>query len=158
MTEREQIEDFHQRYLSLKENTPMVKRDGEECKAYHKWYDRAYVFFKSYEVLQSDPDYQIFVNAEKDGNCFVLEHIYDSISPSYKALMIKTSKMEGCVNVISKGMSCKIFISHASADKPIIDSFVDNVLVLGLGLKKKKLHILPMKFTVLHLVMTSVSI
>ena len=92
MTERELIEDLHQKYLSLRENTPWTQRDGEECSAYHEWYDNAYVYFKSFDNLQNDPDFQIFVNAEKDGNCFVLEHIYDTISPSYKVLMIKTEK------------------------------------------------------------------
>jgi len=90
MNEREQIEELHQRYLSLKENTLWQQRDGEECKAYHNWYDSAYVYFKSFGYLQDDPDFQTFVNAEKEGNCFVLAHIYDSISPSYKVLMVKT--------------------------------------------------------------------
>jgi len=90
MNKREQIEGLHQRYLSLKENTPWQQRDGEECKAYHNWYDSAYVYFKSFGYLQDDPDFQTFVNAEKEGNCFVLAHIYDSISPSYKVLMVKT--------------------------------------------------------------------
>lgn len=31
MTEREEIEELHQKYISLRENTPMMKRDGEEC-------------------------------------------------------------------------------------------------------------------------------
>lgn len=69
MNEREQIEDLHQRYLSLRENTPWRQRDGEECRAYHEWYDMAYVYFKSFDYLQSNPDFKIFVNAEKEGNC-----------------------------------------------------------------------------------------
>lgn len=93
MNEREQIEELHHKYLSLRENTPTMKRNGEECRAYHEWYDNAYVYFKSFEYLQSDPDFQIFVNADKEGNCFVLAHIYDSISPSYKVLMVKTGKV-----------------------------------------------------------------
>ena len=93
MNEREQIEKLHQRYLYLKENTPWRQRNGEECRAYHEWYDMAYVYFKSFEFLQSDSDFQIFVNAEKEGNCFVLAHIYDSISPSYKVLLVKTEKV-----------------------------------------------------------------
>ena len=76
MTECGQIETFHQEYLSLKENTPMMKRAGEKCKAYYKLYDNAYVYFKSFPLLQNDADFQVFVNAEKEGNCFVLEHIY----------------------------------------------------------------------------------
>lgn len=98
MIEREQIENLHKRYLSLRENTPMRHRNGEECKAYHEWYDNAYVFFKSFDYLQNDPDFQNFVNAEKEGNCFVLAHIYDSISPSYKVLMVKTGKVHEADN------------------------------------------------------------
>lgn len=101
MTEREQIENLHQRYLSLRENTPMRHRNGEECKAYHEWYDSAYVYFKSFDYLQNDPDFQTYVNAEKEGNCFVLAHIYDSIGPSYKVLMIKTGKMQGADTISS---------------------------------------------------------
>ena len=79
MTDRERIENLHQKYLSLRENTPPMNRDGEECKAYHEWYDSAYVYFKSFDYLQNDSDFRIFVNAKKNVNCFVLEHIYDSI-------------------------------------------------------------------------------
>lgn len=98
MSEREQLEELHQRYISLRLNTPWRQRDGEECRAYHDWYDNAYVYFKSFDYLQSDPDFQIFVNAEKEGNCFVLSHIYDSLSPSYKVLMVKTGKVHEAYN------------------------------------------------------------
>jgi len=64
MSEKERIELLHKKYLSLRKNTPWEKRDGEECKAYHEWYDSAYVYFKSLEHLQNDPDFKIFVNAE----------------------------------------------------------------------------------------------
>lgn len=94
MNEREQIEILYQEYLSLRANTPWKQRDGEECRAYHKWYDSAYVYFKSFDFLRDDPDFQAFVNAEKEGNCFVLEHIHDTISPSYKVLMIRTGKVD----------------------------------------------------------------
>lgn len=83
----EEIERFHKSYLDLRENTPDMKRDGEECKAYHAWYDTAYVFFSSIADLNGTDDFKTFANAQKDGNCFVLEHIYDSISVSYKVLM-----------------------------------------------------------------------
>lgn len=33
----------------------------------------------------------------------------------------------------------KVFISHSSADKPVVDSFVDNILVMGLGLSKNEI-------------------
>lgn len=61
-----------------------MKRDGEECKAYHAWYDAAHVFFSSIAGLNGTDDFKTFASAQKDGNCFVLEHVYDSISASYK--------------------------------------------------------------------------
>lgn len=131
MTERERIEDLHQKYLSLRENTPMMKRDGEECKAYHKWYDSAYVYFKSYSQLQSDSDFQIFVNADKEGNCFVLEHIYDTISPSYKVLMIKTDNMPKMNNDYSLEKTPMAFISHSSKDKQFAEALVEMLEDIG---------------------------
>lgn len=88
-----EIEHLHQHYYDLRENTPFMKRYGEECKAYHKWYDAAYVFFNSIEGLKGTDDFKLFANAQKDGNCFVLEHIYDSISASYKVLMNQAKEM-----------------------------------------------------------------
>lgn len=89
-----QVERLHQAYLDIKENTPDMKRDGAECKAYHAWYDAAYVLFSSIEGLKGSDDFKSFTNAQKDGNCFVLEHIYDSISASYKVLMIQAKELE----------------------------------------------------------------
>jgi len=133
MSEREQIEAFHQEYLSLRENTPMMQRDGEECKAYHKWYDSAYVYFKSFPSLQKDSDFQIFVNAEKEGNCFVLAHIYDSISPSYKVLMLKTEKMNNTGGTELDAKSPLLFISHSSKDIAFVEALVDLLEFLGLN-------------------------
>ena len=89
-----EIERLHKVYLDLRENTPWQKRDGEECKAYHAWYDAAYVFFSSIDGLKGTDDFNTFANAEKDGNCFVLEHVYHSISASYKVLMKQAKEME----------------------------------------------------------------
>lgn len=90
----EEIENLNQRYLDLRENTPYIKRNGEECKAYHEWYDAAYVFFSSIERLHGLKDFETFVSVEKDGNCFVLERIYNSISASYKVLIKQSKEME----------------------------------------------------------------
>lgn len=89
----DEIKRLHQAYLDIKENMSYMKRDGTECKAYHAWYDAAYVFFNSIPALHDSKDFSIFTDAEKDGNCFVLEHIYNSISPSYKVLMKKVEEM-----------------------------------------------------------------
>ena len=131
MNEREQIEELHQRYLSLRENTPWRQRDGEECRAYHEWYDMAYVYFKSFEYLQSNPDFQIFVNAEKEGNCFVLAHIYDTISPSYKVLMKLTGNLKETNTDTLTMNPYKIFISHSSKDKEFVDALVELLENLG---------------------------
>ena len=90
----EEIEQLHKAYLDLRENTPEFQRDGEECKAYHAWYDAAYVFFNSLEILRESEDYNVFKDAQKDGNCFVLEHIYNNISASYKVLMKQAAEIE----------------------------------------------------------------
>lgn len=90
----EEIEHLHQYYLSLRENTPEMKRDGEECKAYHAWYDAAYVFFSSLDDLKETDDFKTFIRAKKGGNCFMLEHIYDSISAPYKVLMQRVTALE----------------------------------------------------------------
>ena len=89
-----EIEHLHQQYVDLRENTPEGKRNGDECKAYHKWYDAAYVFFSSIRELKGLDDFNTFVSAEKDGNCFVLEHIYDSISAPYKVLINQAQELE----------------------------------------------------------------
>jgi len=70
-----EIERLHKCYLDLRENAPW-QRDGEECKAYHAWYDAVYVFFSSIDDLKGSYDFKTFTNVEKDGNCFVLEHVY----------------------------------------------------------------------------------
>jgi len=89
-----EIERLHNCYLDLRENTPWQKRNGEECKAYHAWYDAAYVFFSSIDCQKGTDDFKTFTNAQKDGNCFVLEHIYDNIiSASYKVLMKQAKEM-----------------------------------------------------------------
>lgn len=137
MTEREQIEDLHLKYLSLRENTPEMHRDGAECKAYHEWYDAAYVYFKSFDNLQNDSDFQIFVNAEKEGNCFVLAHVYDSISPSYKVLMIKTAKLKDSNSEPLFTKPYKLFISHSSKDIEFVEALV--TLLESIGFNNKTL-------------------
>lgn len=90
----EEIEHLHQSYLNLRDNTPYTKRNGNECQAYHAWYDAAYVFFSSIDEFKVLDDFKTFVGAEKDGNCFDLEHVYHRISASYKVLMNKVKEIE----------------------------------------------------------------
>lgn len=138
MTEREQIEELHRKYLSLRDNTPMMHRDGEECKAYHMWYDSAYVYFKSFASLKNDPDFQIFVSAKKEGNCFVLADIYDSISPSYKVLMQNISTIQNTdTNVKPETKTPMVFISHSSKDMAFVEALV--TLLESIGFDNKTL-------------------
>lgn len=90
----DKIEHLHRAYLDIRENTPDIKRDGAECKAYHAWYDEAYVFFSAVDELQGLKDFKTFTEAMKDGNCFVLAHVYDSISASYKVLMKRAAEFD----------------------------------------------------------------
>lgn len=90
----EEIERLHQTYIDLRENTPEFKRNGEERKAYLDWYDAAYVFFSSVEALHNSEDYKKFRKAQKVGNCFVLESVYNTISASYKVLMKQAAEIE----------------------------------------------------------------
>ena len=131
MTEHEHIEELHQKYLSLRRNTPEMQRDGEECRAYHDWYDNAYVYFKSFDFLQDNPDFQVFVNADKDGNCFVLAHVYDSISPSYKVLMKITGNLKEANSNTLITKPYKVFISHSSKDKEFVDALVEMLESIG---------------------------
>jgi hypothetical protein len=137
MSEKERIELLHKKYLSLRENTPWEKRDGEECKAYHEWYDSAYVYFKSLEHLQNDSDFKIFVNAEKEGNCFVLEHIYDSICPSYKVVMQKIENAQKTDAFESIAKTPMVFISHSSKDIEFVEALV--TLLESIGFNNKTL-------------------
>ena len=131
MTERERIEELHQKYLSLRENTPEMKRNGAECKAYHEWYDNAYVYFKSFDYLQDNADFKVFVNAEKDGNCFVLAHVYDTISPSYKVLMKFTGNLKETNTDTLTMKPYKVFISHSSKDKEFVEALVEMLESIG---------------------------
>lgn len=60
-----EVESLHQHYLDLRENTLQMKRNGKECKAYHKWYDAAYVFFSSIRTLKESDEFNTFVSAKK---------------------------------------------------------------------------------------------
>ena len=112
----------------------MMHRDGEECRAYHEWYDMAYVYFKSFGFLQNDPDFQTFINAKKKGNCFVLADVYDSISPSYKVLMKNTENMQKTgTDVTPVVKTPMVFISHSSKDIAFVEALVDLLEFLGLN-------------------------
>ena len=112
-----QIEQLRQEYLELKANTPYMKRDGVECKAFHAWYEAAYVFFSSIREFQDLKDFKTFADAEKVGNCFALEHIYDSICPSYKVLINRILESNDNSSPVSKGTLSVVGNNIASVSK-----------------------------------------
>lgn len=88
--------------------------------------------------MKNDSDYQIFVSAEKQGNCFFLAHIYDSISPSYKVLMQNTENMQNAnTRVIPVVKTPMVFISHSSKDIEFVEALV--ALFESLGFDDKTL-------------------
>ena len=96
------------------------------------------MYFKSFASLKNDSDYQIFVSAEKEGNCFVLAHIYDSISPSYKVLMQNTENMQNANTSVTPVVKTPmVFISHSSKDIEFVEALV--TLFESLGFDDKTL-------------------
>lgn len=85
--EIQHIKSLEKEYNQLKNNTPFFSRDGEECRAFHAWYNAASVYFSQKSELKTMVEYQKFTNIEASGNCFVLEDKYDVIQSSYKILM-----------------------------------------------------------------------
>ena len=71
------------------------------------------------------------MNAEKDGNCFVLAHVYDTISPSYKVLMKLTGNLKETNTDTLTMKPYKVFISHSSKDKEFVEALVEMLESIG---------------------------
>ena len=63
----------------------------------------------------------------------------ESLTSQVQNIKITSSIVEKKEAEAVENQTIKVFISHSSADKPVIDSFVDNVLVMGLGLSKNEI-------------------
>ena len=104
------------------------------CNAFHEWYDAASVLFSEY--FERDANYEKFLSVETDGNQYVLGHIFDDLRAPYKILMNKLKKGNLPTTAIAteeKSSDPYIFISHASADKDLIQLFKTHILKAGLG-------------------------
>lgn len=104
------------------------------CNAFHEWYDAASVLFSEY--FEGDANYDKFISVETDGNQYVLGHIFDDLRAPYKILMNKLKKGNLPTTAIAteeKSSDPYIFISHASADKDLIQLFKTHILKAGLG-------------------------
>ena len=130
------IEATYQSYCDWDANS------REAIQAFHKWYRSALVLIKRH--ISPDNDDLKFINdVDLSGNGYTLNRIYRSISPKIDYLLdvvgnggIRESNQSSDSKPICATFP-KVFISHSSKDKALIQSFVDNVLVLGLGLNNK---------------------
>jgi hypothetical protein len=127
MKDKEKIEQLNQHYIDLREKTPIDKRDGEECTAFHDWYDAAYVFFSKHTELHDTHDYMKFCNIDNTGNCFILADKYDSIRAPYKALMSRIEEQcspLGAVPIIKSQPNLWPFTTHDNHKRVFISSLV----------------------------------
>lgn len=109
-------------------------------KAFHAWHKAMLVLFNKVVPANND-NFQIIKKQRAAGNGYMLKSIYDMLSGHYAMLMddvergkfpIQGQEMKAERHIEEKHP--RVFISHSSNDDKIILSFIQNVLVLGLGL------------------------
>ncbi len=106
--------------------------------AYHNWFVPSNTFFRNY-FPTDDADLQVFTDVDINQDGYGLYKSYTQQRYAYNNLLSKiNSKVsDDLIKNNSKKMNAnkKIFISHSSLDKDVVDQFVDKILKLGLGLK-----------------------
>ena len=109
--------------------------------AYHTWYDESSVIFSRY-FDDRCKEYANFTNIDNNGNGYVLNGNYQKIRKDFCVLVDKLERGDLGVQKLNVGESAqrtvlsskkRIFISHASKDKVLIDEFVDSIFLLGMG-------------------------
>lgn len=110
--------------------------------AYHKWYDESSIVFSHY-FDNSCKEYSNFTSIDNNGNGYVLKGNYQKIRKDFCVLVDKlergdwgVKKQTPVISIQSSAPTSKkrIFISHASKDKELIDKFVDDIFLLGMGI------------------------
>jgi len=125
-------EYLNHKYIRRNENSIESKR------TFSQWHSEASVFFSEF-FTETNTDYRVFKNADESGNAYILSDVYDTIHTSYEILLNKVKNK----NVICDEANQKertnvlVFISHSSKDKDIVKSFVDIILMNGLGLRNE---------------------
>ena len=118
-------------------------RDAIE--AYHRWHEESCILFSRY-FGDDSKEYVNFTSIDNSGNGFVLYNNYQGIRKDFCVLIDKLErgdwgkKQLSAIEQISQTQPSskkRIFISHASKDKELINKFVDSIILLGLGIDSK---------------------
>ena len=115
--------------------------------AYHKWHEASCILFSRY-FDASCKEYANFAYIDNSGNGFDLYNNYQGIRKDFCVLIdklersdvgkIQHSDIEQTSQVHSSSKK-RIFISHASKDRELIDKFVDSIILLGMGIESKSI-------------------
>lgn len=116
--------------------------------SYHLWYDASNVLFSRYfSVL--DTSYNNFSSVDNFGNGYSLYHNYQQIRKDFCVMIDALERGEESTTCIIPNKESdkllisrkkkRVFISHASKDRTIIDHFVDSVLLLGMELDSESI-------------------
>ena len=114
-------------------------RDAIE--AYHGWHEASCILFSRY-FGDDSKEYVNFTSIDNSGNGFVLYNNYQGIRKDFCVLIDKLErgdlgkKQLSAIEQISQTQPSskkRIFISHASKDKELINKFVDSIILLGMG-------------------------
>lgn len=115
--------------------------------AYHKWHEASCILFSRY-FDASCKEYANFAYIDNSGNGFDLYNNYQGIRKDFCVLIdklersdvgkIQHSDIEQTSQVYSSSKK-RIFISHASKDRGLIDKFVDSIILLGMGIESKSI-------------------
>ena len=140
--EIENVKELEKAYLGYC-NTQC--NSDKAIKAFHTWHKAMLVLFNKVVPANND-NFQIIKKQRAAGNGYTLKSIYDLISGHYAMLMDDVErgkypkqgqKMKNESHIEEKYP--RVFISHSSDDDKIILSFIQNVLVLGLGLQNDEI-------------------
>ncbi|MBQ2839374.1 MAG: toll/interleukin-1 receptor domain-containing protein [Muribaculaceae bacterium] len=109
--------------------------------AYHSWYDESSVVFSHY-FDDNCKEYSNFTSVDNNGNGYELKSNYQKIRKDFSVLVDKLERedfgtqkqtMVESVPITISSFKKRIFISHASKDRELIDKFVDSIFLLGMG-------------------------
>lgn len=127
------------------DNLAINPNSYEAIEAYHKWYEESIVIFSHHFDNQTN-EYVNFKNINNnDANGYVLKNNYQKIRKDFCVLLDKMergdfnngNKVSFEQEPLHREGSKRIFISHASKDKELVNKFVDSIILLGMGLESE---------------------
>lgn len=140
-TIKREIAKINQLRASYDALTIIDPNRSDTIEAYHKWYEESCVVFSHYFNSQTE-EYVNFTSVDNDANGYGLKNNYQRIRKDFCVLLDKMER--GDFNngnkvafeqlPLQKEGKKKIFISHASKDSELINKFVDDIILLGMGL------------------------